>query len=171
MTSGVPSPFVGREPAQRGVGSAWFPPAGLGPPDMTPCSPVTASSHPGRVARAGRSGTAYSLVAPDEVPYLLDLHLFLGRALSLAHPQEEPSGEWRQGRGQCGRGRAVLALIEAGPDLTPEEADPYTVQGGLVLEPPQIPKSADESLIQNGLVSVCITCVHPAVTLSPDYSH
>ncbi|KAM4827340.1 ATP-dependent RNA helicase DDX54 isoform 2-T2 [Thomomys bottae] len=46
----------------------------------------------GRVARAGRSGTAYSLVAPDEVPYLLDLHLFLGRALNLARPQEEPSG-------------------------------------------------------------------------------
>ena len=33
----------------------------------------------GRVARAGRSGTAYSLVSPDEMPYLLDLHLFLGR--------------------------------------------------------------------------------------------
>ncbi|XP_016058581.1 PREDICTED: ATP-dependent RNA helicase DDX54 [Miniopterus natalensis] len=46
----------------------------------------------GRVARAGRSGTAYSLVAPDEVPYLLDLHLFLGRAISLARPHEEPSG-------------------------------------------------------------------------------
>ncbi|XP_025789421.1 ATP-dependent RNA helicase DDX54 [Puma concolor] len=46
----------------------------------------------GRVARAGRSGTAYSLVAPDEVPYLLDLHLFLGRALTLAHPHEGPSG-------------------------------------------------------------------------------
>ncbi|XP_069353098.1 ATP-dependent RNA helicase DDX54 isoform X1 [Eulemur rufifrons] len=46
----------------------------------------------GRVARAGRSGTAYSLVAPDEVPYLLDLHLFLGRALNLARPHEEPSG-------------------------------------------------------------------------------
>uniref|UniRef100_A0AAA9S5F1 ATP-dependent RNA helicase DDX54 n=1 Tax=Bos taurus TaxID=9913 RepID=A0AAA9S5F1_BOVIN len=46
----------------------------------------------GRVARAGRSGTAYSLVAPDEVPYLLDLHLFLGRALTLARPPEEPSG-------------------------------------------------------------------------------
>lgn len=53
----------------------------------------------GRVARAGRSGTAYSLVAPDEVPYLLDLHLFLGRALTLARPHEEPSGEWRQGQG------------------------------------------------------------------------
>uniref|UniRef100_A0A8C8YGB4 ATP-dependent RNA helicase DDX54 n=1 Tax=Prolemur simus TaxID=1328070 RepID=A0A8C8YGB4_PROSS len=46
----------------------------------------------GRVARAGRSGTAYSLVAPDEVPYLLDLHLFLGRALTLARPHEKPSG-------------------------------------------------------------------------------
>ncbi|XP_039724132.1 ATP-dependent RNA helicase DDX54 [Pteropus medius] len=46
----------------------------------------------GRVARAGRSGTAYSLVAPDEVPYLLDLHLFLGRALALARPNKEPLG-------------------------------------------------------------------------------
>uniref|UniRef100_A0A8C6ECD5 ATP-dependent RNA helicase DDX54 n=1 Tax=Moschus moschiferus TaxID=68415 RepID=A0A8C6ECD5_MOSMO len=52
----------------------------------------------GRVARAGRSGTAYSLVAPDEVPYLLDLHLFLGRALTLARPPEEPTGtEGRDG--------------------------------------------------------------------------
>ncbi|XP_008845717.1 ATP-dependent RNA helicase DDX54 [Nannospalax galili] len=46
----------------------------------------------GRVARAGRSGTAYSLVAPDEVPYLLDLHLFLGRSVTLAQPHEEPAG-------------------------------------------------------------------------------
>ncbi|KAM4053141.1 ATP-dependent RNA helicase DDX54 [Anomaloglossus baeobatrachus] len=38
----------------------------------------------GRVARAGRSGTAYSLVAPDETPYVYDLHLFLGRPLKLA---------------------------------------------------------------------------------------
>ncbi|XP_050014895.1 ATP-dependent RNA helicase DDX54 [Alexandromys fortis] len=45
----------------------------------------------GRVARAGRSGTAYSLVAPDEVPYLLDLHLFLGRSVTLAQPHQESS--------------------------------------------------------------------------------
>ena len=32
----------------------------------------------GRVARAGRVGTAFSLVAPDELPYLLDLDVFLG---------------------------------------------------------------------------------------------
>lgn len=53
---------------------------------------LTPSPSVGRVARAGRSGTAYSLVAPDEVPYLLDLHLFLGRSLALARPHEEPSG-------------------------------------------------------------------------------
>ncbi|XP_064024507.1 ATP-dependent RNA helicase DDX54 isoform X1 [Pogoniulus pusillus] len=45
----------------------------------------------GRVARAGRSGTAYSLVAPDEMPYVFDLHLFLGRPLVLAGTQEMPT--------------------------------------------------------------------------------
>uniref|UniRef100_A0A8B9S7Y5 ATP-dependent RNA helicase DDX54 n=1 Tax=Apteryx owenii TaxID=8824 RepID=A0A8B9S7Y5_APTOW len=45
----------------------------------------------GRVARAGRSGTAYSLVAPDEMPYVFDLHLFLGRPLVLAGAQEMPA--------------------------------------------------------------------------------
>ncbi|NXY76919.1 DDX54 helicase, partial [Glareola pratincola] len=45
----------------------------------------------GRVARAGRSGTAYSLVAPDEMPYVFDLHLFLGRPLILAGAQEMPA--------------------------------------------------------------------------------
>lgn len=48
---------------------------------------------PGRVARAGRSGTAYSLVAPDEMPYVFDLHLFLGRPLVLAGAQELPAGK------------------------------------------------------------------------------
>ncbi|XP_065594785.1 ATP-dependent RNA helicase DDX54 [Cyrtonyx montezumae] len=45
----------------------------------------------GRVARAGRSGTAYSLVAPDEMPYIFDLHLFLGRPLIFAGAQEMPA--------------------------------------------------------------------------------
>ncbi|NXI95108.1 DDX54 helicase, partial [Psophia crepitans] len=45
----------------------------------------------GRVARAGRSGTAYSLVAPDEMPYVFDLHLFLGQPLVLAGAQEMPA--------------------------------------------------------------------------------
>ena len=38
----------------------------------------------GRVARAGRSGRALSLLTRDELPYLLDLHLFLSRPLEPA---------------------------------------------------------------------------------------
>lgn len=38
----------------------------------------------GRVARAGRSGIAYSLLSKDELPYVLDLHLFLGRGVKYA---------------------------------------------------------------------------------------
>lgn len=34
--------------------------------------------------RMGRSGTAYSLLTRDELPYLLDLHLYLGRQLQSA---------------------------------------------------------------------------------------
>jgi ATP-dependent RNA helicase DDX54/DBP10 len=33
----------------------------------------------GRAARAGRIGFCWSLVEPDEMPYMIDLHLFLGR--------------------------------------------------------------------------------------------
>jgi len=33
----------------------------------------------GRAARAGRSGFAYSLIGADEVAFLPDLQLFLGR--------------------------------------------------------------------------------------------
>ena len=45
----------------------------------------------GRVARAGRSGTAYSLISSDEVPYMLDLHLFLGRPLQLSNSSQTTS--------------------------------------------------------------------------------
>lgn len=81
----------------------------------------------GRVARAGRSGTAYSLVAPDEVPYLLDLHLFLGRSLSLARPLEKPeAGETAGVDGVLGRvpqtvvddeDGALRCSLEASPEL------------------------------------------------------
>lgn len=40
----------------------------------------------GRCARAGRSGTAYNIVCPDEYAYLVDLHLFLGRPLHIIPP-------------------------------------------------------------------------------------
>ena len=36
------------------------------------------------MARAGRSGSAFSLISPDEIAYMLDLHLFIGRGLKLS---------------------------------------------------------------------------------------
>lgn len=43
----------------------------------------------GRCARAGRRGEAFSLVTTDELCYLLDLHLFLGRPLMMVHDGEK----------------------------------------------------------------------------------
>ncbi|CAM6101614.1 unnamed protein product [Calypogeia fissa] len=43
----------------------------------------------GRAARAGRSGTAFSFVAGDEMPFVLDLHLFLSRPCKPAPTEEE----------------------------------------------------------------------------------
>ncbi|CAH8570301.1 unnamed protein product [Dicrocoelium dendriticum] len=40
----------------------------------------------GRVARNNRSGSAHSLVAPDELAYLLDVFVFLGRSLQTDGP-------------------------------------------------------------------------------------
>lgn len=43
----------------------------------------------GRAARQGRRGAALSLVEPEEKPYMMDLHLFLGRPVTCAeldHP-------------------------------------------------------------------------------------
>uniref|UniRef100_A0A182XYY8 RNA helicase n=1 Tax=Anopheles stephensi TaxID=30069 RepID=A0A182XYY8_ANOST len=38
----------------------------------------------GRCARAGRSGTAYSIFSNDDIAHLIDLHMFLNRPLNLA---------------------------------------------------------------------------------------
>ena len=45
----------------------------------------------GRAARAGRIGFCWALVEPDEMPYLVDLHLFLGRQLSTGTSAEKES--------------------------------------------------------------------------------
>lgn len=40
----------------------------------------------GRAARAGRSGTAFNFVDPDETPFMVDLHLYIGRRLDDSSP-------------------------------------------------------------------------------------
>lgn len=43
----------------------------------------------GRAGRAGRRGWAYSLLTPEELPYLVDLELFLTRPLVLGNEKDE----------------------------------------------------------------------------------
>ncbi|XP_062020335.1 putative DEAD-box ATP-dependent RNA helicase 29 isoform X2 [Rosa rugosa] len=43
----------------------------------------------GRAARAGRTGTAFSLVTSEDIPNLLDLHLFLSKPIRPAPTEEE----------------------------------------------------------------------------------
>lgn len=45
----------------------------------------------GRTARAGQRGWAYGLVRDKDLPYLLDLQLFLGRKLVVGQEEKEPS--------------------------------------------------------------------------------
>ena len=86
----------------------------------------------GRVARAGRSGTAYSFVAPDEVPYVLDLHLFLGRSLKLATKSDEEGVQ----DGLLGtvpqriideEEEYIRHVLETSPDLVSVQCGLYTV--------------------------------------------
>uniref|UniRef100_A0A2C9KH82 RNA helicase n=1 Tax=Biomphalaria glabrata TaxID=6526 RepID=A0A2C9KH82_BIOGL len=48
-----------------------------------PAKPKLFVHRVGRVARAGRSGIAYSLIAADEMAHFIDLHIFLGRPVKL----------------------------------------------------------------------------------------
>ena len=47
----------------------------------------------GRAARAGRVGYCWSLVEPDEMAYMVDLHLFLGRRLTSTDGHAEANEE------------------------------------------------------------------------------
>ena len=52
----------------------------------------------GRVARAGRKGIAHSILVKEELGYVIDLHLFLGRKIKTAHvvpPENEEQAETR----------------------------------------------------------------------------
>ncbi|KAF9999645.1 ATP-dependent RNA helicase dbp10, partial [Modicella reniformis] len=43
----------------------------------------------GRTARAGKKGWAFSLVTPDEIPYLIDLQLFLNRKMIVGSSSDQ----------------------------------------------------------------------------------
>ncbi|KAJ7975885.1 DEAD-box ATP-dependent RNA helicase 29 [Quillaja saponaria] len=54
-----------------------------------PFTPKVFVHRVGRAARAGRTGTAYSFVTAEDMPYLLDLHLYLSKPIRAAPTEEE----------------------------------------------------------------------------------
>ena len=50
----------------------------------------------GRVARAGRQGTAYSFVGLDEIPYFIDLQLFLGGTTDVIPLNPDANLDWHR---------------------------------------------------------------------------
>ncbi|KAJ8907111.1 hypothetical protein NDN08_003593 [Rhodosorus marinus] len=56
-----------------------------------PCNPKLFVHRVGRVARSNRTGTAYSLVTPEEMPYMVDTFLFQGYDVATER-DEKPEG-------------------------------------------------------------------------------
>jgi ATP-dependent RNA helicase DDX54/DBP10 len=73
-----------------------------------PSSPRLFVHRSGRVARAGREGRAFALVAPDETPYLLDLHLYIGRSVK----------QWRFDNPAAAEGADAEPEIPEGADVS-----------------------------------------------------
>ena len=59
-----------------------------------PCQSKLFVHRVGRVARAGRAGTSYTLVAGDEMAYFIDLQLFLGNTLKIITPDDKQQDDW-----------------------------------------------------------------------------
>ncbi|XP_059154921.1 ATP-dependent RNA helicase DDX54-like [Physella acuta] len=58
-----------------------------------PAKPKLFVHRVGRVARAGRSGVAYSFLSPEEMSHFVDLHVFLGRPLKFVPLGEKVEDE------------------------------------------------------------------------------
>ncbi len=59
-----------------------------------PATPKLFVHRVGRAARAGRDGRALSIVSSDEMPYMLDTHLFLSRGVQVAG-KEDGAEAWK----------------------------------------------------------------------------
>lgn len=64
----------------------------------------------GRVGRAGRPGMAVNLLAADEIPYLIDTLLFLGRGVTFAEDKGAESGTETREAGKDALGQHSVAM-------------------------------------------------------------
>jgi hypothetical protein len=71
----------------------------------------------GRAARAGRPGCALSLLTRDELPYLLDLHLYLGRTARPAPLAPQPADVAEAAAALAAAGGVVAAAAANAPGV------------------------------------------------------
>lgn len=69
----------------------------------------------GRAARAGRVGYCWGLVDPEEMPYMVDLYLFLGRKLVTGQPEE--SNSLNENVDEENPDEVVYSLTDMTPDM------------------------------------------------------
>jgi ATP-dependent RNA helicase DDX54/DBP10 len=103
----------------------------------------------GRAARAGRIGYCWGIVDPDELPYMVDLHLFLGRRLSTGYERnaiEESKEETKEAAVQDPNKNdddMIYALDDMTPDMVHYGTVPETV---LVEEVENVRRLVDSEL-------------------------
>ncbi|KAL7509512.1 hypothetical protein ACHAXN_007812 [Cyclotella atomus] len=77
----------------------------------------------GRAARAGRVGYCWGIVDPEELPYMVDLHLFLGRKLSTGYERtairvdDEANEEGDGEQEEVEHDEMVYTIDEMTPDM------------------------------------------------------
>mmetsp|Transcript_21822 Transcript_21822/g.46278 ORF Transcript_21822/g.46278 Transcript_21822/m.46278 type:complete len:948 (+) Transcript_21822:105-2948(+) len=122
-----------------------------------PPSPKLFVHRSGRVARAGRIGFCFALVEPDELPYMVDLHLFLGRKLCTADgvtntdDQKETGGDEgndgdESGQNRTGDGHNSIdsyTLNEMTPEITHYGSIPESI---LTLEVENVRRIMDSEM-------------------------
>lgn len=79
----------------------------------------------GRAARAGCTGTSYSFITPDGMPFVLDLHLFLSKGIRPAPLEEDIEADREKvlaevnaaiERGETVFGRMPQSVLDFGMD-------------------------------------------------------
>mmetsp|Transcript_18501 Transcript_18501/g.44534 ORF Transcript_18501/g.44534 Transcript_18501/m.44534 type:complete len:1036 (-) Transcript_18501:134-3241(-) len=110
----------------------------------------------GRAARAGRIGYCWGIVDPEELPYMVDLHLFLGRKMSTgrlekcdaSHDTEEAGEDLKEEESlddvtDAGKEEVTYTLDEMSPDMVHYGSVPESV---LVEEVENVRRIADSEL-------------------------
>ena len=109
----------------------------------------------GRAARAGRIGYCWGIVDPEELPYMIDLHLFLGRKMSTgqlekseadvdhSEDQEKDLNDGKDDHGARVNEEVVYTLDEMTPEMVHYGSVPESV---LVEEVENVRRIADSEL-------------------------